>query len=89
MNDYINQQEATILQQYEQYTIFKNTYNSYDNQMQNYNNTHLLTKALQLGEITTIDYFLETDFIFNMNKNKLETQYQLYNTIIHLLKYLE
>lgn len=89
INSFNKQQESNILQLYEQYNILKNTLDSFNSQMPQYNNIYLLTKALQLGEITTIEYFLETDFIYDMNKNNIETQFQYYTTIFSLLKYVE
>lgn len=50
-------------------------------------NIELLEKALRLGEISTIEYFLESSYFYNAFDNYLMTERDYYRSISELFKY--
>ena len=50
-------------------------------------NTALLKKALRLGEITVIEYFLETSFYQNALLHYLKTEREYQVTVAELMQY--
>jgi outer membrane protein, heavy metal efflux system len=68
---------------------------SYDSLILQYNesfsaisNITLLDKALALGEITIIEYFLESSFYINATLQYLETEKEYHVTVAKMFKYL-
>jgi len=51
------------------------------------NNSSLLKKALDLGELTTIQYFTELNFYTQSLMNYLQTERDYHETIAELYKY--
>ncbi|MBP6334663.1 MAG: TolC family protein [Bacteroidia bacterium] len=72
---------------YEKYTNLKIVLNDYQTAISVLNNTALLAKALSLGELSTIEYFMESMFFNNAMNNYLQTEKEYYLTIAELYKY--
>ena len=76
-----------IKQQYEKYTNLKITLTDYQTVFATLNNTTLLNKAFALGQISTIEYFLETNYYYTAYNNYLQTEKEYYQAIAELYKY--
>ena len=72
---------------YEKYSNLKITLQEYQSVFSTLNNTSLLNKALELGEISTIQYFMEINYYSQALNNYLETEKDYYETIADLYKY--
>lgn len=72
---------------YERYTNLKITLQEYQSVFATFNNTSLLNKGLALGEISTIQYFMEINFYTEAQTNFLQTEKEYHETIAELYKY--
>ena len=72
---------------YEKYTNLKIILQDYQSVFATLNNTTLLNKALALGEITTIQYFMEMNYYTTAQANYLQTEKEYHETIAELYKY--
>lgn len=72
---------------YEKYTNLKITLEEYQSVFATLNNASLLKKALDLGELTTIQYFTELNFYTQSLMNYLQTERDYHETIAELYKY--
>jgi hypothetical protein len=55
--------------------------------MSSISNKALLEKALRLGEITVIEYFLETSFYQNAVLHFLKTEHEYHGAVAEMMKY--
>jgi hypothetical protein len=55
--------------------------------MSSISNKALLDKALRLGEITVIEYFLETSFYQNAVLHFLKTEHEYHGAVAEMMKY--
>lgn len=72
---------------YEKYTNLKITLQEYQSIFATLNNTSLLNKALALGEITTIQYFMEINYYNSAQINYFQTEKEYHEIIAELYKY--
>lgn len=72
---------------YEKYTNLKISLQEYQAVFSSLNNTALLTKAFDLGELSTIQYFTELNYYSQSLTNYLQTERDYYETIAELYKY--
>lgn len=72
---------------FEKYTNLKNTLEEYQIIFATLNNTALLNKALTLGELTTIQYFMEINYYTEALYNYLQTEKEYHEAIAELFKY--
>ena len=72
---------------YEKYTNLKITLQEYQTIFATLNNTALLNKALALGELTTIQYFMEVNYYTEALNNFLQTEKEYHEAIAELYKY--
>ncbi len=72
---------------YEKYSNLKITLQEYQSVFSTLNNTMLLNKALALGEITTIQYFMEINYYSQGLSSYLQTEKDYHITIAELYKY--
>lgn len=82
-NEHHNELEAL----YEQATSLKKSIDAYEYVFSSLNNQDLLNTALEAGNISSIEYFMELSYYYNANDDylKLEKKYNL--VIAELLKY--
>jgi outer membrane protein TolC len=66
----------------------QNSSTNYKSELQSFNNSELLKKALDKGEISLIDYILELSFYYESVRNLLELERDFNNTIAELNQYL-
>ncbi|HSO85951.1 MAG TPA: TolC family protein [Draconibacterium sp.] len=79
--------DTEIKQKFEKYTNLKITLNDYQTAFESINSTRVLNKALSLGEISTIEYFLEMNYYNTALKNYLQTEKDYHRVIAELFKY--
>jgi outer membrane protein, heavy metal efflux system len=84
---HVNEHYYHIKHIYEKYSNLKITFEEYQSIFATLNNTALLNKALLLGEISTIQYFMETNYYTGAIYNFLQTEKEYHETIAELYKY--
>ncbi len=87
IEEHINQHHSEIQQLYEKYQNLKITLNEYKQILTAINNTGLLEKALKLGEISSIQYFMEINYFYSSFDKYLELEKEYYLVIAELYKY--
>lgn len=84
LQDHINEHYYHIKQQYEKMTNLKITLDEYKTLFSSLNNVELLDKSLSLGQISTIEYFMEMTYYYEALKNYLKTEME-YNKVVAVL----
>lgn len=74
-------------QLYEQYTGRKAALEEYKNLLGTVNNVLLLDKALRLGQMSTIEYFMELSYYYNAYDKYLEIEYEFQKATTALYKF--
>lgn len=87
LQEHRNEHYYHIQQSYEKQQNLNLTLKEYESLFKDLNTAELLDKSLILGEISTIDYFMEMSFYFEAIKNYLETEKEYHQTIAELYKY--
>ncbi|MFH1320474.1 MAG: TolC family protein [Bacteroidota bacterium] len=82
-----NEHSYETRQLYENYQNLKITLDEYQQLLSTINNTELLDKALKLGEISSIEYFLEISYFYSSYDKYLELEKEYHQTIAELYKY--
>lgn len=84
---YQNDKYASSRQLYEKYLKLSATLNEYQNVLSTLNSKEYLEKALKVGHISTIEYFLESNYFYMAYNNYLQTEFEYYSTIAEILKF--
>jgi len=87
LQNHRNEHYYEIKQLYEKYINLKITLIEYQTIFDTLNNSALLSKAFSLGQISTIEYFMETNYYSTAFKNYLQTEKDYYHAIAELYKY--
>lgn len=87
IQDHRNEHYHEIKSLYEKYSNLKITLEEYKTIFATFNNTTLLNKALALGELNTIQFFIEINYYKESLNNYLQTEKEYYITIAELFKY--
>ncbi len=87
LQDHRNEHYYEIKQLYEKYTNLKITLTEYQTIFATLNNTTLLNKALSLGQISTIEYFMEANYYNTAFNSYLQTEKEYHEAIAELYKY--
>ncbi len=87
LQSHINEHFFEIKKLYEKYTNLKIILEQYQAVFSTLNNTALLNKSLLLGQISSIEYFIELSYYHNSYDNYLETEKEYYEVIAGLYKY--
>ncbi len=87
LQDHLNEHFFEIKELYERQASLKNALDQYREGIAGISNISLLDKALRLGEITTIEYFLELSFYQNALEYYLKTEYDYQAVLAELFKY--
>ncbi|NOT36550.1 MAG: TolC family protein [Saprospiraceae bacterium] len=84
---HLNEHFFEIKELYDRQASLRNSLDQYNNAISSISNSSLLEKALQLGEINVIEYFLESSFYHNalLHYYKTELEYQI--AVAELMKY--
>jgi outer membrane protein TolC len=87
IEDHKNQHHSEIQQLYDRYQNLNITLTEYKQILATINNTELLEKALKLGEISSIQYFMEINYFYSSFDKYLELEKEYYLVIAELHKY--
>lgn len=87
LQDHINKHYYDIKQKYERMTNLKITLDEYQTLFSSLNNVELLDKSLSLGQISTIEYFMEMTYYYEALKNYLKTEMEYNKVVAELYKY--
>lgn len=87
LQNHINEHYYHIKQNYERVENLKITLNEYKRLFSSINSVEMLDKALSLGHISTIEYYVEVNFYYEALKNYLKTEMEYYKAIAELYKY--
>ncbi|MBV6485299.1 MAG: hypothetical protein KFKLKKLM_01860 [Flavobacteriales bacterium] len=87
LQDHINEHYYDIKQKYEQMTNLKITLNEYQTLFSSLNNVELLDKSLALGQISTIEYFIEMTYYYEAIYKYLKTEMEYSKIVAELYKY--
>lgn len=87
LQDHINEHYYAIKQKYERMTNLKITLDEYQTLFSSLNNVELLDKSLSLGQISTIEYFMEMTYYYEALKNYLKTEMEYNKVVAELYKY--
>lgn len=82
-----NDKYSSSRQLYEKYQKLSVTLNEYQNVLSTLNSKEYLDKALAVGHISTIEYFLESNYYFMAYNNYLQTEFEYHATIAEILKF--
>jgi outer membrane protein, heavy metal efflux system len=85
--DYQNERYYSLKQQYEQYEKLASTLQEYREVLGTLNSIAYLDKALALGHISTIEYFLESNYFYMAFTNYLQTENDYYQVKAELLRF--
>jgi len=87
IEEHINQHHSEIQQLYEKYQNLNVTLTEYKQILITINNTELMEKALKLGEISSIQYFMEINYFYSSFDKYLELEMEYYLVVAELYKY--
>lgn len=87
LQDHRNEHYYHIQQTYEKQQNLSLTRRQYEVLFDGLNTTELLDKSLTLGQISTIEYFMEMTYYFDALKNYLRTEKEYHQVIAELYKY--
>ncbi len=87
LQDHLNEHYHMIKQLYSRYENLKISLEEYQTTFTSVNSIALLNKALSLGQISTIGYFMEANYYVNAYNNYLQTEMEYYAVIAELFKY--
>lgn len=86
--EYRNKNHQALKGLYDLHTSYGSLIIQYNESFNAISNITLLDKALALGEITIIEYFLESSFYINATLQYLETEKDYHVTLAKMYKYL-
>ena len=87
VEDHRNEHFYEIKRLYDQQAALKTTLDQYQTVLSSIQSTTLLDKALALGEITTLEYFLELSLYQNAILYSLSTEWEYQAILVQLFKY--
>ena len=87
VEEHQNEHHKEIQQLYEKYTNLSLAIKDYQKLMDSVNNIELLDKALQLGEISSLEYFMEINYYYDSYDNFLNLENDYYQVLAELNKY--
>ena len=87
LQDHRNEHYHEIKKLYERYENVKKSLEDYQTAFASLESETLLNKALSLGHLSTIEYFMEINYYNTAYNNYLHTEYEFYTVIAELFKY--
>lgn len=87
LQDYVNMHYHDIRQKYDRMNSLNTILGEYKTLFSSLNNVELLDKSLALGQIATMEYFLEMTFYYEALTKYLKTEMEYRKLIAELLKY--
>ena len=87
LNSHLNEQFYYIKEVYDRQVSLRKSLEEYSSAISSVSNEALLSKALQLGEITTIEYFMEMSFYQNAMFHFLKTERDYHVAVAELMQF--
>jgi len=87
LEDHKNEHYYDLKQKYEKHENLKITLAEYDSLFSSSNQIDLLDKSLSIGQISTIEYFMEMTYYYNALNNYLKTEMEHQKVLAELYKY--
>lgn len=87
LQNHRNELYYETMQKYEKLNNLQITLNEYNTLFGSVNNTELLDKSLSLGQISSIEYFMEMSFYYEAFNNFLKIEKEYHQIIAELYKY--
>ncbi len=87
LKSHLNEHFFEIKELFDRQAALRKSLEDYRSAISSVSNTALLDKALRLGEITVIEYFLETSFYQNAMLHFLKTEREYQVSVAELMKY--
>lgn len=87
IEEHHNEHHHEIKQLYQKYTSLNIAIEEYQKLMSTINNNQLLDKALGLGQISSLQYFMELNYYYDSYDNFLDLENDYYQVIAELNKY--
>ena len=87
LQDHTTTHYSEIRQKFERMINKKSTLDEYQRLFSSLNSVELLDKSLTLGQISTIEYFIEMTFYYEALKNYLKTEMEYNKVVAQLCKY--
>ena len=87
LQSHMNDHFFEIKELFDRQVVLKKSFNEYSFVISSISNITLLDKALRLGEITVIEYFLETSFYQNALLHLLKLEKEYHVTLAEIMKY--
>lgn len=84
---YQNDKYSSSRQLYEKYLKLSTTLREYQSVLAALNSKEYLDKALAVGHISTIEYFLESNYYYMAYNNYLQTEFEYHATVAEILKF--
>lgn len=85
--DYIQTLRTTLPELYLQAESLQTSRDEYAKALEAQRNEELLNKALEAGQISMIDYFVEITILYDSMQNFLEVEKEYHNTVAQLMQY--
>jgi outer membrane protein, heavy metal efflux system len=87
LRSHLNEHFHEIKELYDRQAALRKSLDEYRASLSSVSNTALLEKALRLGEITVIEYFLERSFYQNARLHFLKTEHDFQVAVAELMRY--
>lgn len=87
LSEQSNKSYYELKQHYEQYMQLQTTLLEYQGVFSSLNNQSLLYKSLSLGQISTIEYFMEMNYYYSALTNYLQVEKEFHEVIAVLYRY--
>lgn len=87
VEDNIQNLKTTLQELYQQAQALELTKNEYTHTLTSQRNEELLNKALEAGQISMIDYFVEMTILYDSIQNYLDVEKEYHNLLAQLLQY--
>ena len=87
MDDNTQNIKSTLQQLYAQAQALRSSCDEYASALASQRNEELLNKALEAGQISMIDYFVEITILYDSMQNYLDVEKEYHNSVAQLLQY--
>lgn len=87
LDEHLNEHFHEIKQLYDQYLILKESKQQYEVALASINSEKLLNRSLEVGHISTIEYFMEMNYLNEAFYGYLETEGEYYQAVAELMRY--
>lgn len=87
VEDNIQNLKTSLQELYQQTQALELTKNEYTHTLTSQRNEELLNKALEAGQISMIDYFVEITILYDSIQNYLDVEKEYHNLLAQLLQY--